>query len=45
MDYHDSSAGRARLAVVKYAATTPTKQGTLFFNPGDPLDPPFATHH
>ena len=35
MDYHDSSAGTARLAVIKYAATVPEKNGTIFFNPGD----------
>lgn len=35
MDYHDSSAGTARLAVIKYAATIPEKNGTIFFNPGD----------
>lgn len=35
MDYHDSSAGTARLAVIKYAATVPEKKGTIFFNPGD----------
>ena len=34
MDYHDSSAGIARLAVIKYAATVPEKKGTIFFNPG-----------
>ena len=34
MDYHDSNAGKARLAVAKYAATTPQKVGTLFVNPG-----------
>jgi hypothetical protein len=34
MDYHDSSAGNARLAVIKYAATA-EKLGTLFFNPGE----------
>ena len=40
MDYHDSSAGNARLAVMKYAATV-EKQGTIFFNPGDhPFYPP-----
>ena len=40
MDYHDSSAGNARLAVMKYAATV-EKQGTIFFNPGDcPLNSP-----
>ena len=37
MDYHDSSAGTARLAVMKYAATAPEKKGTIFFNPGDAL--------
>ena len=37
MDYHDSSAGMARLAVMKYAATVPEKKGTVFFNPGDVL--------
>ena len=37
MDYHDSSAGTARLAVIKYAATVPRKKGTVFFNPGDAL--------
>ena len=34
MDYHDSDAGKARLAVVKYAATASQKVGTLFVNPG-----------
>ena len=38
MDYHDSSAGNARLAVIKYAATA-KKLGSLFFNPGHPLCP------
>jgi hypothetical protein len=37
MDYHDSSVGNARLAVIKYAATA-KKLGTIFFNPGDPID-------
>ena len=37
MDYHNSSAGTARLAVIKYAATVPEKKGTVFFNPGDEL--------
>ncbi|KAF9644794.1 alpha/beta-hydrolase, partial [Thelephora ganbajun] len=37
MDYHDSSAGNARLAVIKYAATA-KKLGTIFFNPGGPGD-------
>lgn len=36
MDYHDSSAGNARLAVIKYAATASEKLGTIFFNPGGP---------
>ncbi|KAF9793484.1 hypothetical protein BJ322DRAFT_132608 [Thelephora terrestris] len=35
MDYHDSSAGNARLAVTKYAATA-NKLGSIFFNPGGP---------
>ena len=39
MDYHDSSAGAASLAVIKYAATVPEKKGTVFFNPGDALHP------
>jgi hypothetical protein len=34
MDYFDSAAGNARLAVVKYQATAPDKKGTLFVNPG-----------
>ena len=42
MDYHDSSAGTARLAVIKYAATAPKKLGTIFFNPGDPPYPSFV---
>ena len=37
MDYHDNSAGTARLAVIKYAATAQEKKGTIFFNPGDGL--------
>jgi len=41
MDYHDSSAGTARLAVAKYSATT-TKLGTIFFNPGEPSHPSFV---
>ena len=39
MDYHDSSAGTARLAVIKYAATASDKLGTIFFNPGNPPYP------
>ena len=34
MDYFNSTAGKARLAVVKYQATVPNKKGTLFLNPG-----------
>ena len=33
MDYHNSSAGNAHLAVIKLAATG-NKLGTVFFNPG-----------
>ena len=39
MDYHDSSAGSARLAVAKYAATNPEKLGSIFFNPGTLVGP------
>ena len=39
MDYHDSSAGSARLAVAKYSATASEKLGTIFFNPGDLANP------
>jgi hypothetical protein len=35
MDYHDQNAGKARLAVAKYAATASQKAGTLFVNPGE----------
>jgi pimeloyl-ACP methyl ester carboxylesterase len=35
LDYNDPKAGKARLAVAKYAATAP-KLGTLFVNPGGP---------
>ena len=34
MDYFDPSAGKARLAVMKYQATVPNKKGALFVNPG-----------
>ena|SRR5258708_4054739 len=34
MDYFDPTAGKARLAVIKYGATVPEKKGTLFVNPG-----------
>ena len=37
MDYHDSSAGNARLAVAKYLATAPNKLGSVFFNPGNAI--------
>lgn len=35
LDYQDSSKGKARLAVAKYAATASEKLGTLFTNPGE----------
>ena len=34
MDYFDSSAGEARLAVIKYQATVQNKKGIIFVNPG-----------
>ena len=34
MDYFDSFAGKARLALIKFRATVPGKKGTLFVNPG-----------
>ena len=45
MDYHDDSAGKARLAVIKYSATASKKLGTIFFNPGNPLYPSFIAFH
>ena len=45
MDYHDSSVGNARLAVIKLAATPGKKVGTLFFNPGNSPHPPFVVFH
>ena len=36
MDYHDSSAGNARLALTKLPATA-KKLGTIFFSPGNPI--------
>jgi len=44
MDYHDSSAGNARLAVIKYPATA-ERLGTIFYNPGDPLRPSLVVFH
>ena len=44
MDYYDSSAGNARLAVIKLAATG-NKLGTVFFNPGSSLHPSFMIFH
>jgi hypothetical protein len=35
MDYQDPNAGKARLAVIKYAGTASQKIGTLFTNPGE----------
>lgn len=35
MDYHNSSAGTADLAVIKYTAVEPGKsKGSIFINPG-----------
>ena len=35
MDYHNSSAGIANLAVIKYTAAEPGKsKGSIFVNPG-----------
>ena len=34
MDYFDASAGKARLALIKFQATVSGKKGTLFVNPG-----------
>ena len=34
MDYFDSSAGKARVALIKFQATVSGKKGTLFVNPG-----------
>jgi hypothetical protein len=45
MDYHDNSAGTARLAVIKYSATAPNKLGTFFYNPGNPIYPSFIASH
>ena len=44
MDYHDSSAGNARLAVIKLAATG-NKLGTVFFNPGSSPHPSRSEEH
>ena len=35
MDYQNSTAGSARLAVIKYSATADEKKGVLFVNPGN----------
>lgn len=35
MDYHNSSAGTAKIAVIKYTAAEPGKsKGSVFINPG-----------
>lgn len=35
MDYHNSSAGTANIAVIKYTAAEPGKsKGSVFINPG-----------
>ena len=44
MDYHNSSAGNARLAVIRLAATA-KKLGTVFFNPGSSLHLSFVVSH
>ena len=44
MDYYDSFAGNARLAVIKLAATG-NKLGAVFFNPGSPLYLSFMAFH
>ena len=44
MDYHNTLAGSARLAVIKLGATA-KKRGTFFFNPGNPLHPPLILTH
>lgn len=44
MDYHDSSAGNARLAVIKLPATA-KKLGTLFFSPGNSFRLPSIAFH
>jgi hypothetical protein len=36
LDYQDTKAGKASLAVVRYAAINQPKLGTLFLNPGGP---------
>lgn len=41
MDYHDSSAGSAHIAVIKLPATA-EKLGTIFFNPGNEFHPSFV---
>lgn len=36
MDYHDTSAGTAKLAVIKYTTAEPgKKKGSIFINPGE----------
>ena len=44
MDYQDSSAGNATLAVIKLGAIT-KKLGTVFFNPGSSLRSSFVAFH
>ena len=40
MDYHNSSAGTATLAVIKYTASEPGKsKGSVFVNPGEYRSP------
>ena len=44
LNNHNSSAGSAHLAVIKYPATA-KKLGTIFANPGDCFPPLFVTSH
>ncbi|KAI0769270.1 TAP-like protein-domain-containing protein [Trametes elegans] len=36
LDYHNTSAGNGRLALIKANATTDDRLGTMFYNPGGP---------
>ncbi|KAG8962309.1 hypothetical protein FRC03_004370 [Tulasnella sp. 419] len=36
LDYANSTAGTAKLSLLRYRATVPTKLGTIFLNPGGP---------
>ena len=46
MDYHNSSAGTATLAVIKYTASEPGKsKGSVFMNPGQYRSPLSKSPH